>query len=205
MIARLPAMKTVRILDMGCGQGDLVSLIRHRGWSDVTGVDISQEQVATARRLGVSGVLHADLHQYALDHKSEYDVVLAVDFVEHFDRADALDVFKALRGMLNSGGRLIMQMPNGASPFSGRIFWSDVTHGMQYTDRSLAQICKAAGFRSVTVFPQRPAIHGLTSFIRAMIWRGIESCIWLATATETSRVRGHVLTQNLVAVAQNRD
>lgn len=205
VIARLPKSKSVRILDVGCGQGDLIALIRRHGWTDVSGIDLSKEQVETARRLDVTDVTQENVYDHASAHPSSYDVVLAMDFVEHFDRTEALGLFRALRGMLAPRGYLIMQMPNGSSPFSGRIFWSDVTHGMQYTDRSLAQICSAAGFADVRSFPSRPAIHGVVSGVRAGIWRVIESLLWLATAAETSRTRGLVLTQNLVAVARTSD
>jgi 2-polyprenyl-3-methyl-5-hydroxy-6-metoxy-1,4-benzoquinol methylase len=203
VIARLPADRAASILDIGCGQGDMVALVRSYGWTEVVGVDISEEQVSAAAARGVPGVVHGDLFEHARVHPGTYDVVLAVDVVEHFDRDQALGVFESLRAMLKPGGCVIIQTPNGASPFSGRIFWSDVTHGMQYTNRSLAQICDAAGFAEVRSFPQRPAVHGFTSLVRAVVWRAIESTIWLAAAAETGRTRQHVLTQNLVAVARN--
>jgi 2-polyprenyl-3-methyl-5-hydroxy-6-metoxy-1,4-benzoquinol methylase len=196
-----PASHASCILDVGCGQGDLIALLREHGWSNVRGIDISEEQVATAARLGVADVDCADVYEHAATHPHSYDVVLAVDVVEHFDRSDALQLFHALLSMLVPGGRLIMQTPNGASPFSGRIFWSDVTHGVQYTDRSLRQICGAAGFRSVDAFPTRPAVHGMTSLLRSLIWRAFESVLWLAAAAETGNTRGLIFTQNLIAVA----
>lgn len=205
VIGRLPLNKSARILDVGCGQGDLIALMRRHGWTNVRGIDISEEQVDTARRLGVPDVMQGDIYEYGPTHSANYDVVLAMDFVEHFDRGEALALFQALREMLAPGGCLIMQMPNGASPFSGRIFWSDVTHGMQYTDRSLSQLCAAAGFASVRSYPSRPAVHGFVSAMRAIIWRFVEGFLWLATAAETSRTRGLVLTQNLVAVARSPD
>lgn len=202
VLARLPKDSAARILDAGCGQGDLVKLIADRGWSHVGGVDASEEQVATARRRGVVNVIHGDIFEYSDAHAGAYDVVLAMDVLEHFDRREALGAFCAMRHMLAPGGSLILQVPNGASPFSGRIYWSDITHGMQYTALSLAQICAAAGFESVACFPTRPAVHGVISMLRAIVWRVCESLVWLATAAETGRTRGHVLTHNVVAVAR---
>ena len=202
VVARLPIDRSARILDAGCGHGDLVSLLRRHGWTDVTGIDTSQEQVETAAKLGVSGVIRADIHDFAAMHPGHYDVVLAMDVVEHFDRSEALELFRTLRAMLAAGGRLILQTPNGASPFSGDIFWSDVTHGMQYTDRSLQQICGAAGFASVRSFPTRPAVHGPVSLARSVLWRTIEAMLWIATVAETGRTRNLVFTRNLIAVAR---
>ncbi len=202
VIARLPPAPSTRILDVGCGHGDLISLIRRHGWTEVSGIDISQEQVKMAARLGVTGVTCADIYEHAATHGHSYDVVLAMDVVEHFDRSEALKLFEALRSMLAPGGCLILQTPNGASPFSGQIFWSDVTHGMQYTNRSLRQICAATGFRSVESFPTRPAIHGAASLLRAGLWRCVESMLWLATAAETGNMRDLIFTRNLIAIAK---
>jgi 2-polyprenyl-3-methyl-5-hydroxy-6-metoxy-1,4-benzoquinol methylase len=78
VVARLPSARSTRILDVRCGHGDLVSLIRRRGWTEVSGIDISQEQVDTAARLGVTGVTRADIHQHAAAHPQSYDVVLTM-------------------------------------------------------------------------------------------------------------------------------
>lgn len=201
VLARLPPDRSVRILDVGCGQGDLIGLIGAHGWNNVTGIDLSAEQVRTAQERGVGNVLQADLFEYEQANRAGYDVVLAMDLVEHFERSQTVDLFSALRGLLAPGGILIMQTPNGASPFSGRLFWSDITHGIQYTTRSLDQVCSAAGFAGVRAYGQRPAVHGFVSGIRAMIWRAIEAFLWIATVAETGQTRGLVLTQNLLAVA----
>lgn len=155
-----------------------------------------------AARLGVTGVTCADIYDHASTHRGGYDVVLAMDVVEHFDRTETLDLFQALHRLLTERGILVLQTPNGASPFSGQIFWSDITHGMQYTNRSMRQICAAAGFDSVESFAARPAVHGPASFARAVAWRCIESVLWLATAVETGRTRDLIFTRNLIAVAR---
>lgn len=201
VVARLPSDRSARILDAGCGQGDLIALTQGLGWTNVTGVDTSAEQVDVARARGIAGVVQGDIFHFATAHPGEFDVVLAMDLLEHFDREDALKAFSSVRRMLAPGGYLILQVPNGMSPFSGRIYWSDITHGMQYTPVSLAQVCSAAGFDSVACFPVRPAVHGPISALRASVWRVIESFLWLAIAAETGQHRDLVLTQNLVAVA----
>jgi 2-polyprenyl-3-methyl-5-hydroxy-6-metoxy-1,4-benzoquinol methylase len=202
VIAHLPPDRLAAILDVGCGQGDLVQLIREHGWTNVVGVDTSAEQIEAARGRGVTGVAQADLFDYASSHLGKYDAVLAIDVVEHFDRSEVLHVFQTLHALLAPGGCLIIQAPNGASPFSGRIFWSDITHGMQYTSRSLRQICMAAGFDSVESSPQRPAVHGPISALRWVAWRMVEAFLVFATAAETGRTGRLVLTQNIVAVAR---
>jgi 2-polyprenyl-3-methyl-5-hydroxy-6-metoxy-1,4-benzoquinol methylase len=196
----MPQDRAVRILDVGCGQGVMLRLLEQAGYQSVTGIDTSPEQIALAKEAGCTCAVCADLFEFAASTVEQFDVLLAIDLVEHFDRQDVLGLFSALYRMLAPGGRLILRTPNGSSPFAGRYHYSDITHGVIYTDRSLRQIASLVGFRSVEVFPA--AVTG-TRFepVRRMLWRATEMLIKIPLIIETGELRGHVVTQNLVAVA----
>jgi 2-polyprenyl-3-methyl-5-hydroxy-6-metoxy-1,4-benzoquinol methylase len=166
----------------------------------VTGIDASREQIELALALGTTGVLEADLFAFAGEHRRRYDYVLAVDVVEHFDREQAVPLFETLHAMLRPGGRLILRTPNGVSPFHGRILFGDVTHGLAYTSRSMAQVAAAAGFAGVEIYACGPVGHGIKQLVRRMIWRLAEALLVTILAAETGMLSGHVVTQNLVAV-----
>ena len=80
-----PSDRNAAILDLGCGHGVLVYFARKAGYSDVTGVDHSPQQVAEAKRLGIEGIIKGDLKEIlqSLDDGSQ-DVVIAFDVIEHF-------------------------------------------------------------------------------------------------------------------------
>jgi S1-C subfamily serine protease len=50
-----------RILDLGCGHGAIIWAAQRAGYTNVTGVDASPEQVAAAKDLGIAGVRQGDL------------------------------------------------------------------------------------------------------------------------------------------------
>src|SRR2546430_15980279 len=52
----LPADRGAAILDVGCGFGGLLMHLRDRGYTNLSGVDVSPEPGALAHRLGVGGV-----------------------------------------------------------------------------------------------------------------------------------------------------
>ena len=62
-----PADREARILDLGCGHGALLHMLRVAGYRNATGVDSSPEQVAAAQRLGIEGVSRGDLVQTLAD------------------------------------------------------------------------------------------------------------------------------------------
>lgn len=199
-IRHVPTGQDIAILDVGCGQGQLVRSLRALGHQDVTGIDVSSEQIALATKLGTSGIYQADLFEFAPGHPGRYDCIVALDLIEHFDRPHVLPLFEVLRSMLRPGGRLILRTPNGTSPFHGRILFSDITHGTAYTSRSLCQIATATGFDAVATYACRPAGRGAKQLIRRTIWSIVEGLLVVALIAETGVVRGHIVTQNLVGV-----
>jgi 2-polyprenyl-3-methyl-5-hydroxy-6-metoxy-1,4-benzoquinol methylase len=201
VLRHLSCRSEAPILDVGCGQGQLIRLLRARGYTEVSGIDVSPQQVELARRLGTPQVEQADLFDHCADHASAYDVVVAMDVVEHFDREDVPRVFRAFWELLRPGGTFIFRTPNGSSPYAGRYFFGDLTHGLAYTRRSAAQACAAAGFGHVAVHPVRPAGNGVRQRARRALWAVIEAVLTIPLIVETGEVRGHIVTQNLLGVA----
>jgi 2-polyprenyl-3-methyl-5-hydroxy-6-metoxy-1,4-benzoquinol methylase len=198
----LPGDRDANILDVGCGSGRFVLYLRGRGYTNVSGVDASPGQVAVAHRLGLRTVALGTAAEHLDGRAGALDLVLAVDVLEHLDRGELLQVLDAARRSLRPGGRLVVQVPNGAGPFAGRLRYGDLTHERAFTAGSIAQALAACGFSRVTVHPVRPAVHGPASAIRWALWHlmrlGYAACL----AVETGVVRGHVLSHNLIAVAE---
>ena len=190
-----------KILDIGCGQGMLVRFLLRNGYDDVSGIDVSASQIALALQLGTPNVEHADLFEFAGREAGSCDALVALDVIEHFDRADVQRVFDAFSRLLRPGGTLILRTPNGSSPYSGRYLFSDLTHGLIYTNHSLDQVAAVTGFTDVRVYPVRPVGSGALQRIRRMLWTIIEALIVAPLVVETGQLRGHIVTQNLVCTA----
>jgi cyclopropane fatty-acyl-phospholipid synthase-like methyltransferase len=98
--------KTDRILDIGCGPGNMLPFLPD---CDYVGVDSNEEYIAAARRrYGHRGrficerVSHHDVNQ--LD---SFDIVLALGLVHHLNDSEARDLFRVAFVALRAGGRLI--------------------------------------------------------------------------------------------------
>ncbi|WBB81191.1 class I SAM-dependent methyltransferase [Micromonospora sp. WMMD882] len=190
----------LRILDIGCGQGHLVQIMLTDGL-DAYGVDISPEQVALARSRGLDRVELGDFRSWlATEHA--WDAVIATDILEHLGKDDVMRTFDQVARALKPGGVFVARVPNAVSPTGGNIMYGDITHQTWFTQRSLAQLAAVAGFESVRFAACTPPVHGFRSLLRAGVWRAF-SAVWKASlVAETGRVRGHIVTQNLVCVAQ---
>ena len=65
-VSGLNAMaRTGRILDLGCGSGLLLNLLKQAGFQELWGIDASPEMVNLARHLGVANIICDDATNFA--------------------------------------------------------------------------------------------------------------------------------------------
>jgi SAM-dependent methyltransferase len=107
VIERLAVRSGHRLLDIGCGTGDLLDLLPE----DVgyVGVDASPDYIAAARaRHGARGTFHVfQLGQGAALELGRFDRVLADGVIHHLDAATAEALFTLARDVLEPDGRLV--------------------------------------------------------------------------------------------------
>ena len=99
--------KQARILDIGCGAGDLLGALRKLGHAGI-GLDISESALKSAAELQVPGV-RADYDEPPFADGS-FDVVSMFHVLEHVPDPDYA-IAVAVR-LLNPNGRLVVQVPN---------------------------------------------------------------------------------------------
>lgn len=200
VVRNLPGDRDAPILDLGAGHGDLVAVLRDAGYSRISAVDGSPEQVALAHRMGRPEVELGDVFSYLETRPGAFAAIVAVDILEHFDKDEVLGLLDAIWRSLRPGGRVVIRSCNGSGPFAGRNRYSDFTHELAFTEAGISQVLRASGFGEIRVLPSEPAPHGFLSAARLVVWRLFAGLMSVGLAAETGIVRGHILTQNLVAV-----
>lgn len=132
--------ETLRILDIGCGAGGMLSFLSN--WGEVAGVDASPEAVAMAAATGVGDVRHGSLPGDIPFDPASFDVITLLDVLEHVD--DDVMALEAVRRLLRPHGTLIMTVP------AYRLLWSghDVVneHRRRYVRGELRHKLQEAGF-----------------------------------------------------------
>lgn len=106
--------KSARLLDAGCGWGVTLRRLESEGWS-ATGLDISRGALSKLDD-GSRHLIHADLVDQPPSTVELFDVVLALDVVEHVD--DDQRVVENLLRLLKRDGLLIVSVPAGPRLFS---------------------------------------------------------------------------------------
>lgn len=197
----LPERRDAIIMDLGCGSGSLLHWIQSKGYTEAHGIDLSPEEVQTAQKLQVKNVRIGQLEDVLAEAQPRYDLIILRDVLEHLPKQVAFDVLKGIFRVLKPGGRLLLQVPNGASPFFGRTFYGDFTHEWAYTTLSISQLAHALEYRILGCFPYHPCSGSLTSRLKGgVIWL-VEATIRLYIRIEMGD-RQAVVSQVLVAVLE---
>ena len=135
-----------RLLDVGCGNGLLLTYALARGW-DAYGIDTSPGGVETVRsRLG-DRVTLTTLLEAGYPHAS-FDVVTLFEVLEHVP--DPIDHLREIHRILKPRGRVCLSVPNFASleRWIFRKWWAGLDaprHFQQFTPRSLRRCLERAG------------------------------------------------------------
>lgn len=197
-----PLSKTSRVFDVGCGYGSFLYVAKQEGYTNLHGVDVSAQQVDRARQLGLEGVVQGDLVDH-LKHveNSSVDVLITFDVLEHFTKDELFAIVEEAFRVIAPEGRWLIHVPNGESPFFGRIRYGDLTHELSFTAESLAVLLNIIGFERISCFEDSPAIHGVKSCIRFLLWKMIRTALRCYMIAETGHAGG-VFTQNLLCLAR---
>lgn len=97
-----------RILDLGCGTGQLTNRIADRG-AEVTGIDTSEEMISKAEdRFPACTFVRGDAREFDLD--TEFDAVFSNAMLHWIDERDQNDVLERVAAHLRPGGRFVAEL-----------------------------------------------------------------------------------------------
>ncbi|MFW6155226.1 MAG: homoserine O-acetyltransferase MetX [Planctomycetota bacterium] len=122
----------VGVLDLGCGDGEVMSRLRRRGTRDLLGVEVSAEAVLTCARRGLDVVQHDLRDGLGPFRDKQFEIVLLSQTLQTVRRPDRL-----LLEMLRVGEKGIVSFPNFAHRESRRQLVEEgiapVTGGLPFT------------------------------------------------------------------------
>lgn len=141
------------VLDVGCGCGHLLEVLRRSGCSSLLGVDRDPDLVAATRARGLNAELVEDAVDHLLAAGGRYALICACDVLEHFPRERQLPLVRALAGALRPGGQLLLSVPNANSAIAARWRYNDLTHYASFTECSLDHILHLGGLQDIRIGP----------------------------------------------------
>ena len=142
----LPKDMAAPLAEVACGHGSFMYWLKTCGYTNLAGVDSSAEQIALARQVGVP-VEEDDANRWlARQPNNHFATIIAIDLAEHLTRDDFMELLHLTNAALRPGGRMILRLPNGDSPFVGMNLFNDITHVWTYTPNALNSLSQMHGF-----------------------------------------------------------
>jgi SAM-dependent methyltransferase len=135
------------VLELGCGYGGFINHIRAARRIAVDRWDGAAKFVSPEVELRIG-----DATDLAFVADGSVDFAFASNLFEHLTQDDLVRVLEQLRSKLKRGGTLNIVQPNYR--FAYREYFDDYTHRSIYSDRSLADLLTASGFRIIDCRPR---------------------------------------------------
>lgn len=137
------ALRGCKVFEVGFGAGRFMAWAREQG-AVVAGCELIPELVRAGRERGYD--TRCGTVQQVIEPGSEsFDVIAAFDVLEHVQPASLAPMLRFIAGALVPGGRVLVRVPNGESPF-GRVWQhGDLTHVNTLSKGKFAQIAQGVG------------------------------------------------------------
>lgn len=130
ILEKFEVKKTANILDVGCGYGRTLALLKEAGYSPV-GVDANPKIVEQNIKKNLTCCTSEDFFKL----NNNYDVIIFNHVVEHLSPKDLLDFMNNYLSKLSNNGILII-----SSPINSKQFYIDFDHIKPYLPLSFDEI-----------------------------------------------------------------
>lgn len=207
-----------RVLDVGCGNGDVGAYLRREKQCYVTGLDYSDAALVNARA-NLDAVAPIDLNATALTDvvDGKFDVIIFADILEHIMTPD--EVLNDAQSLLDNDGKIVVSIPNAGyvgailSLYEGE--WEyrnegilDTTHVRYYTGKSLLNMLSRAGLsgqivdrvtKDLTASEFHQRMDALPDSVRDWLWAKPEAATYqfIAEATLSENISNNLSNNTL--------
>lgn len=142
--------KTLNVLDIGCGLGQMLSYLKNKGFINLQGIDISEESVSASKSKGLYVERIEDIRDYAKKSTSKFDRIIMSHVLEHLDKDSIIETLAYIKKfLLREDGLFFLMVPNAQS--STGVYWryEDFTHTILFTAGSCQYVLQASGFSNI--------------------------------------------------------
>ncbi len=160
-----------RVLEVGFGNGSFLGYCLARGCS-AFGIEIDAALRERAAQMGIGVAASAS----ELRADQQFDLIALFDVMEHVPGEEVVAFVSTLVAHLAPGGRVLIRVPNGDSPFGRQFQHGDLTHVTAYGIGKLRHLAQLTGLEIVATGEppwnaQQHDTPGVRTFVRTAIRR----------------------------------
>lgn len=149
--------ESAAILDIGCGRGEWLTLLREAGFACASGVDSNRRMVDTCVAKGLD-LICADVFEFLRSTPANtYDAISGFHIIEHFDFERLIELLELTFTALKPGGITIFETPNPRNLIvGGNTFYFDPTHVRPVPSELLGCVAEHFGYRVAQIYQRNP-------------------------------------------------
>lgn len=133
-----------RVLELGCGIGQFLAFLETKGVGDFIGVEMDPRVRELMSPTIGARVVTATIDQFLGSYQGgSFDRIVLLDVFEHFAPGEGVALLRRLVPLLAEDGRIVLRIPNMASPWGVGYQFNDLTHKAFYTPQSIRQLALA--------------------------------------------------------------
>lgn len=190
-------------LDVACGYGNFLAYLRSVGVKDFLGIDTSVAATQVAENeFGNDHVLCADIFQYLGHTSTQFELISALDFIEHLTKEEVFRFVELTGKVQEQGGLLLIRTPNANGLFGMAARYADITHEVCFTIGSITDVLSTCGYRVVHIWEDVGAPVTLLQGVHWLVWQVARWTIRCVNAAEIGSWGDGVLTRNMWVLAQ---
>jgi len=164
----LPKNKNAKILDIGCGLGQILLALKKEGYTNIKGIDISEEAIQNCREKDLDVYKITNLKKFCKSSTEKYDFIIMSHVLEHIDKKEIITTLKLIRNYLMKKNSILqISVPNAQSNTGCYWAYEDFTHTTLFTVGSLLYVLRSAGFEDIEIL-DKDCTEG-TSLVKTII------------------------------------
>ncbi|MBI2978515.1 MAG: class I SAM-dependent methyltransferase, partial [Rhodospirillales bacterium] len=137
-------------LDIGCGAGVFLQYLHHRGFRDVAAVDYDENMRDALADIEQAGFavesMEAEAFIDRVKGQRRFDRIVLFDILEHMELDQCVSLLGKLHGILNSGGKILIRVPNVTSPWGLRMQFDTFDHVTIFSPGRIQELAMLSGY-----------------------------------------------------------
>src|SRR5258707_8278971 len=162
-----------KLLDIGCGTGNLLAAAREAGY-DVTGIELDRNAARFAKeQLGLQNILPLSISEFAEQHKGErFDVVTFFEVLEH--QAAPVEFLQKVKACVKPGGVIALSVPNRERWLTGAdVLDYPPNHFLRWNADALRKCLGSQGFEVLSMREQPAGLWHTAQMINMALRTGM--------------------------------
>jgi O-antigen chain-terminating methyltransferase len=148
--------KEGRVLDLGCGRGEFLELLREKGY-EAEGIDINDQMVHICRDRGLDCEKADILEKLVKYDDNTLGGIFSSQVIEHLHPAYLKRMIELAYLKLRQQGSIVLETINPTSVFTlVQVYYLDISHKQPVHPQALKFLLESSGFEDVEIQYSKP-------------------------------------------------